>query len=330
MNSALLYLHLQPPEQGSRPSETSSKASTQKLTMRERVVSALQRRTDLPAFPATAHRLAATFNNPLVDISEVAEIARLDPGITSRCLRLASSPVFGGHIISTLEEALMLLGANEVRKVAASIVVIDSLKHMRVKINWELFWLHSLLVARLAERLANAYRETDGREYMAGLLHDVGKLFIEYYFPQEFELVLMRAVNSRAGMYEAESRLLDINHAEVTAMLCDKWNLNHELIGGIQFHHEPLSSFNSDPNDPTYTPLLALCICIADRIANICHANIQGAENWDNVAVESMTEWTALKEKFKPVRTLMLDVAGELQKAQELIASFKEPLAKAQ
>lgn len=326
MNTGLLYL----PQynlltEGAKTPLDGAKA-TQKLTIRERVVHALQHKADVPALPATVHRLMDVVKKPTVDIDTIAEVARLDPGITAKILQVASSPVFGGKMIHNLQDALLMIGLEEMKRIATTITVINTFRHLHVRVNWELFWLHSLLTARLTETLANAYRPVDGREYLAGLLHDVGKLFFEHNFPQEFEMVVMRAMTSREGMYEAESRLLDITHAEVSAMLANKWRLPHEVVGAIQFHHEPNSSLNRDPSDSGYTPFLSLCVCVANQIANQCHANMQGAENPDRTALEAIPEWGQLQE-LNPSRTLSLDVAGELQKAREIIRAVKAPPA---
>jgi HD-like signal output (HDOD) protein len=323
MNTGLLYLpeFSDPQNFGKAPAPNSTK-STQRLTVRERVISALRTRGDVPALPVTAHKLLSLAKDPHADLDAIAEVARLDPGITSRVLKVASSPVFGGQTLTNIQDALMMIGMEEMKRIATSLSVIESFRHMRVRVNWELFWLHSLLTARLLEILVNAFRDTTGPEYMAGLLHDVGKIFFEHNFPQEFDMVMMRALASREGMYPEESRLLDITHAEVSALLCNKWHLSHEVIGAVQFHHEPSSPLNHDPNDPSYSPFLSYCLCVADKLVNMCGANMEGAEDLNGTSVESMPEWVWL-QRFQAVRPLTLDVAAEAKRAQEVISALK-------
>ena len=324
MNTGLLYLPKNNPVDQGAPAPASEGKATQKLSIRERVIHTLQHHADVPALPATVHRLMDVVKKPTVDIDTIAEVARLDPGITAKILQVASSPVFGGKMIQNLQDALLMIGLEEMKRIATTITIIKTFRHLHVRVNWELFWLHSLFTARLTETLANVYRPVDGREYLAGLLHDVGKLFFEHNFSQEFEMVVMRAMTSREGMYEAEQRLLDITHAEVSALLANKWRLPHEVIGAIQFHHEPNSSLNRDPDDSKYTPFLSLCVCVANKIANHCHANMQGAETLDDTTLEKMPEWAQL-QALNPTRTLTLDVAGELAKAREIIDTIKAP-----
>ncbi len=296
--------------------------TTQTMTVKDGILQALRDKTDLPAFSATARKLMGVVNRQDVHMETIDEIVRLDPGITSRVLKLASSPSFGGQNIESIKDALLLIGMRELRKIAATMSVVNVLRHFKVKVDWELFWLHSILVANLTERLADAYREINGQEYLSGLLHDIGKLFIGHCFPEEFEMVVLQAVSQRKGMHEAEKQILDISHAEISARLCEQWKLHPEIIRSIRFHHEPASPHNQDPSNPAFQHFLATCICVADKLTNVCRANIEGSEELDQVEFTSLPEWLQLKQ-FTPRKTLMLDMIGELQKAKDVIAAIK-------
>jgi putative nucleotidyltransferase with HDIG domain len=294
--------------------------ATQKLILRDKVIQALKKETEVPAFQATTSKLLDILNRPDLHVDDVAEIVKLDPGIASHLLKIASSPSFSSNQISSIQDALMIIGMSEVRNLATSILLINRFEHLRIKVDWNLFWLHSVLTARLTERFAAAYRPITGKEYLAGLLHDIGKLYLEHYFPKEFELVILLSAISNQGMYHAEKQLMDINHAEVSSLLCSEWHLNDEIVRAIHFHHEPEHEGNMDAENSEEGPFLALCINIADKISNLCHANIQGGENLEDVDLQSLPEWKRLK-KFAPQKTLILDVASELKKAEEIISS---------
>jgi HD-like signal output (HDOD) protein len=76
----------------------------------------------------------------------------------------------------------------------------DTLSHLRIKIDWHRFWLHSgVLVARLIEKVAGSFRDVSGMEYLAGLLHDIGKIILEHYFPREFETIVLRSMERQCG-----------------------------------------------------------------------------------------------------------------------------------
>ena len=303
--------------------ERKKSRTTQKLSVRDRIMGALE--YDIPSLPATTHKLLELIKQPDIYIETLAEVIKLDPGMTTKFLKVASSPLFGKKNITSLEEALQHIGLVETKKIATAIGMIHSFDHFRIRINWELFWLHSLFTAHLTESLAHAYRDIDGREYLAGLLHDIGKLFMEQYFPEEFELAVLRSVSAHSGMFEAENQLFDISHAEVSALLCEKWGLHKEIVRAVRYHHQPFDPHNKDPDDLKFQTFLALCVCLANKIANICHANIQGAEDLDNIEFTSLSEWQRLKSEYIPQHTLILDVAAELEKVEHIIAAVKAP-----
>jgi putative nucleotidyltransferase with HDIG domain len=297
--------------------------TTQKLSFRERVLHHLNQKSDVPAFRATTRTLNTLINQPDASLESIAEVVRLDAGLTAQLLRLASSPMHGGKNLTSLQEALLLIGMDELKKAVSMLTIMGGFSRFRVKINWDLFWMHSLLTARLTESLCQSFAELDGREYLAGLLHDVGKLFMEHHFPQEFELILTRAMMTHRGMYDAERSLFDIDHAEIASLLCDKWQLNAEISTAIQFHHNFECFPKERPADfkyPNY--LFPLILCIADKLANICHANIEGAENLDNVDFHAMPQWKRFKE-FRPRTTLNLDLTAELQRVQDTLTAIK-------
>lgn len=303
-----------------------------KQRLRERVLHTIEMDSAVPAFSVSAQKLLEVTSQENVAMGEIAEVVQVDPGLTSKYLRLANSSYYGGKSIANVEDALLRIGMEEVRKLAAAVAVINGTACFRevdlvttinphAKIDWSLFWLHSLFTARLTEILANAFRLASGKEYLAGLLHDVGKLFMERHFPRDFESATLRAMERGAGLYEAEKQMFDVTHAEVSWALAEKWKLHREICRGIRFHHEPQSPFNKDPVDPDFEQFLATCISLADTLANICGANILGAKQVEVVEFESLPEWQ-LMQRYRPRGSLDLDPAVELKRTQEMIAAM--------
>ncbi len=293
---------------------------TDKRMIRAVVLREIEKDGSINSFNSAAQKLMQLIRQD-ADFSEIAEVIKLEPGLTAKVLRLSNSAIYGGRSIKHVDDALFRIGMGEIRKMAMAMGVIDRVSHLRVKVDWNLFWLHSLLVARMTELLAHAYRETNGLEYMAGLLHDVGKLHLEHYLARDFEQAMLRAMERGCGMYDAENALLDTNHAEVSSLLCEKWHVAPEVTRSVRWHHEPASPFNKDPNHPEEQRLLATCLCVADALANLMKANIQGSKPVQMESLEELPQWQFLQE-FTAVRSLDLDLAGEMNKAVATIQAF--------
>lgn len=301
-------------------------SAIKKEILQPKVQSVIQQDTSVPVFSSTALKLLDISNKEDLDMETVTEIVKLDPGLTTKYLKLANSVTFGGQSITSIRDALIRVGMNEIRKFASSIGVMEVLVMFRSAessskesdVEWEMFWLHSLLTARLTDSIASAYRSTTGKEYLAGLLHDVGKLFMEKYFSKSFYKVITSAVEKNCGMFEVEQQVLDTNHAEIGGLLCEKWGLHSEIVRGVKFHHHPTSDLNRDPNDVENDSLLAICVCIADLLANMCKANILGGKDFENIDCESLPQWKLLSA-YKTRHSFEVDVLGELQKARDAI-----------
>lgn len=314
----------------SSPAEPQAAFAKQKL--RERILHMIEKDSAVPAFPVSAQRLLEVSSQENSDMGEIAQVVQVDPGLASKYLRLANSSYYGGKSIANVEEALLRIGLEEVRKLAAAVAAMNGTACFRqgelvttlslhAKIDWNVFWLHSLFTARLTDLLANAFRRTSGKEYLAGLMHDVGKLFLERHCTRDYETATLRAMERGQGLYEAEKQLFDLTHAEVGWALAEKWKLHREICRGIRFHHEPQSPFNKDPVDPEFEHFLATCICLADTLANLCGANILGAKPVEAAGFEALPEWQ-LMQRYQPRGSLDLDPSQELSKAEGILEAL--------
>lgn len=252
-------------------------------------------------------------------MEEISKIVELDPGLTAKYLRLANSPAFlTAEKISSVEDALVRIGMNEVRKLASLIAVVDVCHHFRVNvlvahIDWRAFWLHNLMTARLTHQVTELYRPPSGKEYLAGLMHDVGKLFWEHYFPKEFQQVLNYSAEKSCTMYETECLLYDTNHADIGWALCERWSLDPEICRAVRFYHDPASAYNKQDDKDLDPKLLPACLCVANELA-------KGAllPNFD---VEKVDEWSHL-EGYQRLQPLSINLTEQREFAQHTIESL--------
>jgi putative nucleotidyltransferase with HDIG domain len=244
----------------------------------------------------------------------------MDPGLASDVIRVASSVGFAARRISSIDQAMMLIGMQQIRRIAFAMGVMKNFEHLKSQVDWGAFWLHSIMVARLTERVAAAYRPPCGSEYLAGLLHDCGKLLLEHYFPEEFDSIIIRATERACGHVMVEREFLGITHAQIGAAICECMQAHLEVIRAVWYHHDPFNTtLDSQPDNSKF---LSACVAVADALVNYKQLNIFGARIMDyDKPFEELPEWQFLGQ-YQMSYGLELDLDKELEEAKSDLKSF--------
>ncbi len=175
--------------------------------------------------------------------SQVADVIRRDPSMTTRLLRLVNSVYFGLSVpVSSIEDAVFYLGVRQVRQLAMVTPVIEDLQKLggSSQFTWHAFWQHCVGVAILTpEILGDVQTSTDETDYVSGLLHDVGKIVMGAIFPQHFAEIREASEEHRRDLLETETEILGLNHCDLGAMYLRNHHLPEVTIKVAQFHHQP-------------------------------------------------------------------------------------------
>lgn len=197
---------------------------------------------DLPAVPAIAQRVLAEMNDPDFSFRNVMELVKLDPGITSHVLRLCNSPYYGlRQKVSSLEQALALLGANNIVEVVLSSKMVGMFKKPQdgYRLPRGELWQHSMATALLAQRLGEKARFTERATlFTAALLHDVGKLILSEFVGEKLDIIEAMVRDEGKSFVEAERLVLGVDHALLGALVARKWNFPESIAHAIAFHHD--------------------------------------------------------------------------------------------
>lgn len=219
--------------------------------MREKLLSLLDERGDLPPLPDILIKIQEIVNNPRSQLSDIVKIIEMEPIMSARIMSIANSPYYlrGAGQVKSLNIAAGKLGMNELVKVIYSIEVSRLFTENSV-LDSSQFWRHSLAVGvfsqRLAERLKRSKEEID-LAYLAGLLHDIGIMVFAYLIPDEYEEFLKNLLDQEAPLEIQEREKFGIEHGELGALFIERWwNLDEKLITAIKKHHFP---FSKDDND---------------------------------------------------------------------------------
>ncbi len=229
---------------------------------------------DLPTLPSVVMELNRALADDSVSMQGVISIIERDPPLTSKVLRLANSSYYGmSKHVRTLREAIFILGLNTIRSIAMAVSVGKLFRRdPGIGLDMEGIWSHSLCCAVTAKAMLRDRGTVIAEEgFICGLVHDIGKLVIAQGLPEETGRIL-EALRRNPGLAwrDVEEEVLGFTHAEVGALVVDKWNFPREYCEGIRGHHDCLlgdGGAGEKGDAPTGKDELALCICVANRIA---------------------------------------------------------------
>jgi putative nucleotidyltransferase with HDIG domain len=194
--------------------------------------------TRLPSLPSMLTDALAEIDNQRTDAAAIVDRIARDPPLAARVLRIANSPFFGlPRQISSLREAVVLVGIGRVRELLLSACFSQVFPARRGSFDHARFWRHSLTTAISARRIAACAGLGEESAFTAGLLHDIGRLVAGSLFPEAFGDVLGERARHHLGMMDAERRILGADHAEIAALVADRWNFPETIRDAVARHH---------------------------------------------------------------------------------------------
>jgi putative nucleotidyltransferase with HDIG domain len=202
----------------------------------------VERIHELPTLPEIYHRLVATIDDPFSSIWEVERIIRQDPAMTARILRLVNSSLYGlSSPVSTVAQAVRTIGYDALKQLVLTTSVIDMFQPgQESPLSLKLYWEHCLGTAAAARQLALWVGEEHPEEFfVAGLLHDIGKLIHNQYAPEKFRAALAVAASERLTLESAEHVVLGFSHNQTGGFLIHRWGLSPAIQRAVAYHHTP-------------------------------------------------------------------------------------------
>lgn len=201
---------------------------------------------DLPTLPRTVLRITEMVNDPRASARDLSRIITDDQVLTARLLKLVNSSFYGfPQRVSTVTGAIVLIGFDAIRNLLLTTSVFDLFpsRTSRDRRHQESLWDHSLGCAIGAKTIGAMLRHEKLEElFVAGLLHDLGKIVEMTMLPEYFARIAARVAEGRLLISVAESEVLGCTHADIGRLLAQRWNLPAKLISIIEHHHDPAAA----------------------------------------------------------------------------------------
>lgn len=219
---------------------------------------------DLPTLPQTVLQAIQLLNDADSDTVRIATVLSGDQALVAQLLKLANSAFYGvSRRVSTIKQALLVLGRKAVRSLVVAAASEDFLARPQAGYMLErgALWRHSLAVgygsSLVAERIE--YRPVE-EAFVAGLLHDIGKVVLSQYLADRLEEMVERLHREEPVVFsELELELLQVDHAQLGGVVAERWQLPPQLAGAITYHHRPAQAGAHQP--------LATIVHVANALA---------------------------------------------------------------
>lgn len=201
------------------------------------------RSIDIPSLPSGMASIVSVASSDSATADDVAHAIMLDPALSTKVLRMANSAFYGRLTkAETVTQAVVTLGFSAVKTVALAASVVDHvLPETGVPgLSWRSFWQHCVATGAAAEIISThltGTRRGGESAFVAGLLHDVGKLIIARNSPDQFAKAVWIATDTNADMCFAERKIFGTDHAMVGALLAQEWRIPEAIGLPIGQHH---------------------------------------------------------------------------------------------
>lgn len=205
----------------------------------ERLIQAIEQ---IPTLPIVSQQVMLVLEDKNVSIKKLSELIEKDQALAVKILKVANSAFYATlSKVSSIDHALVILGLQEVKGILMAFSIHNFFSQTQFNgFDRERFWKHSMICSQIAKYLEQHFRvQKDETLFLAGLIHDMGKIVFDQYFHEEFLEIIDYVSTNNTGFSKAEKEILGITHYQVAAKLLQKWNFPEKLIMHVFYHHAP-------------------------------------------------------------------------------------------
>lgn len=209
-----------------------------------RLTNLVARLDHLPSMPALYFELVEAMKSPNATVESLGNIIAKDPGMTGKVLSIVNSTLFGlREKIVSPGQAATFLGLDTLKSLVLSVGVVSQFDEREMRdFSIQESWEHNMLVAKYAREILaceGATKTQLDEGFLAGMMHDAGKLVLASSCPDRFEAAGLLAERDRAEREDVERRLFGGSHAAVGGYLLARWSLPVSVVEAVLYHHVP-------------------------------------------------------------------------------------------
>lgn len=253
----------------------------------------------LPTLPQVVMKVVALAESPSVTALELSKA--MDQSLAAKVLKVANSAFYGARgtkAVSSLQHAIVRIGFDAVKEIILTTSMFHTFHDTRDVKALQPLWCHSMECALIGKRLAWIFRfEPMDEAYLAGLTHDLGKLVIQQYFPEQY-LEIESKKNAGVAEMDAETEIMEITHAGIGGKIAQRWGFPPAIGDAIMHHHD---------RDWQVNPILGRILHYADQFVSgninfrqlldeFSEVGLHHPSTWDSSDLESV-ESILLEEK---------------------------------
>ncbi len=200
---------------------------------------------NMPSLPVTVNKIREVCDNPKSSPTDIYKLIILDPVLTAKVMKLINSAYYSiSGKVTSLARAIIMLGINTVKNlvISSSVMNIVNGKNYLQADNAKKFWRHSLCTAVAAKVIAlkTGKDRNEAEEYfIAGMLHDIGKIPILACFPDQYRVIIDQCEINSGTAFETEQKIFGFNHCSIGNLIAEQWTLGEKMEMVIANHHNP-------------------------------------------------------------------------------------------
>ncbi|WP_031482095.1 response regulator [Maridesulfovibrio frigidus] len=227
------------------------------IFLNEKVSKAITSIDELPSMPDLYIKLEKELKSEEASIHKIGKLISEDLGMTVGILKLVNSSFFGLYAnISSPEKAVSLLGIDTIKGLVLGMHLFESNKNSSIDFSIDELGKHCQytgLIARMIAKAEGGDNDISENAFLAGFLHDIGKLILASSFPCEYTEILNNVRSENIPIKDVEKEIFGFTHAEVGAYLLALWGFDESVVEAVYCHHDL-----SQSKEKGFTPAVAV------------------------------------------------------------------------